>query len=145
MKKYFKRFFLLLQYVIILSGADGLAQKKVTLPRKINVAIYPYLPRPQQFKDVLLSAWNNLGTGVPINFVDWDCYESDPPDSLDVFVFDGMYYKYFIANNYLKQIPISSVNDWMGFMNYAWSAVRTSGTTVSALPYLGCKQCIFLS
>lgn len=118
-------------------------QKKILLPSKINVAIYPYLPRTQQFKDVLATAWNNLGTGVPLNFVNYDCYSSDPPDSLDVFVFDGIYYKYFISRNYLKQIPISSVNDWTGFMNFAWNAVWTSPTTVSAVPYLGCSNIYF--
>lgn len=121
----------------------GYSQKKVGAPQSLNVAIYPYLPRPQQFKDQLTQAWNNLQTGVALNYVDYDCYSSDPPDSLDVFVFDGMYYSYFMSQNYLMQIPISSVNDWTGFMNYAWSAVRTSNTTVNALPYLGCSNVYF--
>lgn len=143
MKKEIKKTFLLFITCIVFFNYPVFPQKKVAKPDRINVAIYPYLPRPQQFKNVLSRAWDNLGTGVPINYIDWDCYETDPPNSLDIFVFDGMYYKYFLAKNYLKQIPISSVNDWMGFMNYAWDAVRTSSTTVSAIPYLGCSNVYF--
>lgn len=136
--------FLLLAFLLLINtfSFSGIP-KKNDPPSSLNVAIYPYLPRTEQFKNILTQAWNSLRTGVQLNFVNYDCYLSDPPDSLDVFVFDGIYYKYFIAQNYLKPIPISSVNDRMGFMNFAWDAVWINSTAVYALPYLGCSNVYF--
>lgn len=129
--------------LIPLYSVSQKAVRKLRAPSSINVAIYPYIPRYQQFVDMLTQAWNQLGTGVQLNFVNYDCYSSDPPPNLDVFVFDGIYYKYFMSRHYLKQLSTSNITDWMGFMNYAWNAVWVSPNTVFAIPYLGCSNVYF--
>jgi len=109
---------------------------------KLTVAIYPYLPRSDQFISVLLENWNKLNTGIELQFVDYNCYESDPPDSLDVFVFDGIYYNYFISKNFLQPLLLNEIQNWDGFMDYAKDAVQTNDK-IYGLPYLGCSDVYF--
>jgi thiamine pyridinylase len=117
-------------------------KENTTQSQKLIVALYPYLPRKEQFQATLAAAWEAQGTGIPLEFSDYDCYDADPPDSIDVFVFDGIYYSYFMSQGYLRQIPIDSVNDWEGFMNFAWDAVWRN-KIIYGVPYLGCSNVYF--
>jgi thiamine pyridinylase len=109
---------------------------------KLTVAIYPYLPRSDQFISVLSESWKRLNTGIDLQFADYNCYESDPPDSLDVFVFDGVYYSYFISEKFLQPLSIDDVQNWDGFMDYAKDAVKLDDN-IYGLPYLGCSDVYF--
>src|SRR5215203_2651759 len=60
-------------------------------PAVLNVALYPYVPRLDQFKTVISAAWAQQMPNVTLNYVDWDVYSQDPPKDLDVFVFDGIF------------------------------------------------------
>ncbi|MEN9865146.1 MAG: hypothetical protein RL748_736, partial [Pseudomonadota bacterium] len=62
----------------------------------LNVALYPYVPRPQQFQAAVTAAWSRVEPGVTLNFISdeskWDGgYSTDPAADIDVFVFDAMY------------------------------------------------------
>lgn len=66
----------------------------------LNVALYPYVPRLDQFKQVINAAWAQQAQGIQLNYVDWDGYSQDPPKDLDVFVFDGIFLDYFVSNGF---------------------------------------------
>lgn len=111
--------------------------------QKLNVAIYPYLPRGDQFKQVLSQAWSAQYPGVQLDFVNWDCYSSpSPPDSLHVFVFDGIYYNYYYSQGYMMQLQPNQISSWNEFMPFARQGV-TINNDIYALPYLGCSNVYF--
>ena len=56
----------------------------------LNVALYGYVPDPESFKLAVEERWSAVKPNVQLNFVEWDCYDSDPPEDLDVFVFDSI-------------------------------------------------------
>ena len=80
--------------VRIPAAAAGSAQ---TLAREgaggitLKVGLFPWVPRPHQVEDVIAAARKQRHPDVPLTFVFWDCYSSDPPTKLDVFVFDAIY------------------------------------------------------
>lgn len=109
-------------------------QKQDTL----TVALFP-VPRVDQFKDVLIQAWKKLHPNIDLQFVTFDFYSADPPNYIDVFVFDGLFYKEFISRKYLQPIAASSVNNLSDFMDFAKDAVW-GGDTLYGVPYLGCAH-----
>ena len=106
----------------------------------LRVALYPYVPRLQQFKDVLQRSWRHPDIGL--EFVDWDGYSSDPPADLDVFVFDAIFFDHFVAKGYLSPIPRERIVDIDDFLPYAIEGSQIDGTHY-AIPQLGCASLLF--
>ncbi len=65
----------------------------------LSVALYPYVPDIKIFKTAVQSVWENLHPDVKLNFISWDCYSDDPPENLDVFVFDAIFLHDFVDFN----------------------------------------------
>lgn len=108
----------------------------------LNIALYPYVPRPDQFQRVLSNAWNKLHPNIALNYVSWDCYSADPPDNLDVFVFDGIFLDYFVSKGFLAPITPRDIEGFDDFLDYA---VRDSkvNNTYYGIPQLGCGNLLF--
>lgn len=124
--------------------ADALAAAPETTT--LNVALYPYVPRIDQFQKAITDAWGALHPDVALNFIpasEWDGgYSSDPQPNYDVFIFDGMFFEYFKAQGYLSGIPAASVTNPDDFLAYARDGV-TEGSTFYAIPFLGCSNVFF--
>ena len=112
----------------------------------LTVALYPYVPRIDQFQEAIANAWAQEYPDVTLNFVpasEWDGgYSSDPKPNYDVFIFDGMFFEYFKAQGYLSGIPAASVTDPDDFLAYARDGVA-EGSTYYAIPFLGCSNVFF--
>lgn len=115
-----------------------------TSPTSLNVAIYPYVPRPEQFKSVIAAEWQKVQPNVKIVWMDsWDGgYTMNPDPSYDVFVFDAIYYDYFRLNGYLYQLDKSQVDSIGDFLDYVITGV-TVGNKLYAIPQLGCGDFLF--
>ncbi len=106
-----------------------LPRPSTTTEPVLNVAIYPYLPRPLQFEDAIRAQWQAVRPDGPeLNFVDYDCYSADPPSTLDVFTFDAIFINHFQTAGYL--LPISEPLDG-DFMDFAQRAVTVEGQVVA--------------
>ncbi len=110
---------------------------------RLSVAVYPWVPRKQQFVDELTSQWSAKYPEIALDFVDWDCYDDDPPANLDVFVFDAIFLDYFADSGYLESLAASEVDDPEDFLAYARDGARTSDGRWWALPQLGCADVLF--
>jgi len=112
----------------------------------LTVALYPYVPRIDQFKQAITSAWAEVQPEVALNFVsadDWDGgYSSNPKSDYDIFIFDGMFFEYFKEQGYLSTIPASSITDPDDLLAYARNGV-TDGSNYYAIPFLGCSNVLF--
>ncbi len=109
---------------------------------ELNVALYPYVPRPDQFKTVLSASWNRIHPDVPLNFVTWDCYSADPPSSLDVFVFDAIFLSSFQARGYLDPIQRCEIDGVDDYLSFALEGCRL-GQAYGAIPQLACTHVLF--
>lgn len=108
----------------------------------INVALYPWVPRYDQFQEVIDDAWSNLGTGVELNFVDWDCYSEDPTPTLDVFVFDAIFLTYFEKSGYLAPICPLDIKRRGDIFKFAQDGCKENGTFY-AIPQFACSNFFF--
>jgi len=108
----------------------------------ISVAIYPYVPRPQQFTAAISEAWQSQEPGVELKFVEWDCYSEDPLPDLDVFVFDAIFLDNFQSRGFLDPIAADEVVDAGDLLPYALEGSYVDGT-LYGIPQLGCGSILF--
>jgi thiamine pyridinylase len=108
----------------------------------LNVALYKYVPRLDQFKQEITAAWTKSHSDVTLNFVDWDCYSDDPPSNLDVFVFDAVFLDYFVNKGYLARLDPKDIDYPNDFVPYALNDSKLGGFNY-AIPQLGCGDILF--
>jgi thiamine pyridinylase len=113
----------------------------------LTVALYPYVPRIDQFETAIRQAWQQVQPNVSLNFINdlniWDGgYDKDPPAQADVYVFDAMYFEQFRANNFLVAMSPSEIENASDFLSYARDAVLVNGNYY-AIPQLGCANILF--
>lgn len=113
---------------------------------QLTVGLYPFVPRPEQFEQVIKDAWKTAEPGVTLNFLSasaWDGgYSMDPPASADVFVFDAMFLEYFRSKNWLEKLQPDEIQNIDDFLPYAIAGVKAAGQYY-AIPQLGCANMLF--
>ncbi len=135
-----RRLFLFFFGILFLTSAlaDGASAQT------LKVALYPDVPRIEQFKAAIEAAWAGVEPGVSIEWQDsWDGgYEADPSADFDVYVFDALFLSYFNAKGWLYNIPKADVANLDDFLDYAAKGVE-SGDKVMGIPQLGCTTVLF--
>ena len=113
---------------------------------ELKVGLYPYVPRLEQFKDVLTAAWDALGTGYTLNYAtveEWDGgYDVTSPGDLDVYVFDAIYYQDYLDNNQLEPLTETEVENLNDFLPYSLDPLLI-GDKYYGIPLLGCGNILF--
>lgn len=109
----------------------------------LTMAPYLYVPRLSQFIDIMQAQWTDLYPTTYLQVVtDWDCYSADPPDSIDVFVYDGIFFNHFRNQGYLQPIPSEVISNPEDILPYALDAGKV-GDTYYSLPQIGCGNILF--
>lgn len=108
----------------------------------LNIALYPYVPRLDQFEETISDSWKQKHPDIALNFVEWDCYSEDPPEDLDVFVFDAIFFQYFVSKGYLKPMDLDEIDDWTDILEYALEGSQISGTYYG-IPQFGCTNLLY--
>src|SRR5262249_53761995 len=103
-------------------AADGLTLK---------VALYPYVPRLEQFQTAIAAEWKKVQPSVSLAFLPtsaWDGgYSNDPPADVDVYVFDAIFFEYFLSRKWLEPIAAAEVDNPADFVPYAVDGVKVDG------------------
>jgi len=105
----------------------------------LTVALFHHVPRPRQFKRVLRSAWERLDPAptVGLRFSGYDCYTRDARHRPDIFVFDSLYLRHFVHQQYLLPLPEGLPRDPEDFQNWALQASVVDGVRYG-IPCHGC-------
>ena len=115
---------------------------QLTGAQAINIALYPYVPRLDQFKQVISAAWAQQSPTVPLNYVDWDCYSQDPPSDLEVFGFDGIFLDYFVSKGFLSALRPGEIENPGDFLPYALNDSKINNINYG-IPQIGCGDILF--
>ncbi len=110
----------------------------------VKVALYPYVPRIEQFKTAISEQWKQTHPDDKIVFIsDWDGgYNQNPPDEADIFVFDALFFEYFLANGFLEPMTAKDISDIDDFIEYAIEGVKLK-ENYYAIPQLGCTNILY--
>lgn len=133
----------LCQAFVMLWGVVWLAafaQAQTTAPKTLTVGIYPYVPRPAQFQEVIAAQWKKIAPDIQLNFVAdsiWDGgYYIDPPKGVDVFVFDAIFMEYFKSKGVLEPLQKSEIDHFDDLLSYASEGVY-SNQQYYGIPQIG--------
>lgn len=109
----------------------------------LDVALYPYVPRIDQFKSELSERWQATHPKTYLNMIsEWDCYDQDPPDSIEVFVFDAIYLNNFASRGFLSPLEEGQLGNWKDVLPYAREGATINGK-IMAVPQIGCGSILF--
>lgn len=115
-------------------------------PRVLNVGLYPYVPRIDQFKNAISNEWNKRYPNISLNFVsesEWDGgYDTAPSKTLDVFVFDAFYFETYFKQGLLEPIKQEEIGEFGDILDYAKDGVKV-GNDYFGIPQLGCASLLF--
>ena len=110
----------------------------------LTVALYPYVPRLEQFKQVIESTWKEVHPESTITWAeDWDAgYYQDPDPGFDVYVYDACFLDYFRGQNWLYPIPQDRVTDIPDFFQFLLDEVLREGY-FDSVPQLLCTNILY--
>lgn len=111
------------------------------------VALYPYVPRVDQFVSAISDQWSQVQPNVPLKFITsdtvWDGgYNTPVPPEADIYVFDAMYFEGYRSNNQLEPMAPSEIVNAQDILSYARDGVVVDGQYY-AIPLLGCSNILF--
>jgi thiamine pyridinylase len=110
--------------------------------KALRVALFPYVPAPQQMQDLISRHWKERHPDVPVEFVNWDGYKKDPDPDLDVFEYDAIFLDHVVRNNFASPLNLSEIENVQDLLAFA-----LSGSMVDGIPYgiprLACSPVLF--
>ena len=111
-------------------------------PVTLSLALYPYVPDQARFQRAVEAEWRLRHPEVKLDFVAWDCYDRDPPEDLDVFVYDSIFLYDFLDRGCLLPLAETDIRDPEDLIPCALSACRARGS-LYAVPQLLCTNLLF--
>lgn len=133
-----------------LSPVDEKMTSRSYQENTLRVGLYPYVPRPEQFKKVLIEEWDALRTGIALEIIVddsvWDGGYKISPEGFDVYVFDALFLNQYRKEGFLQPLSPQDINPngLDDFFPYAIDGVKNSDNqTYSGIPLLGCTNILF--
>lgn len=108
----------------------------------LNVALYGYVPDTGRFEKAVQECWDKVEPNVELNFVAWDCYEEQPNENVDVFVFDAIYLNDYISKGYLLPIENTNIENSTDILDFALEGC-TYNDTIYAIPQIICTNLLY--
>ncbi len=121
----------------------------VSNQKTLTVALYPWVPRLEQFKQSIQTAWQQIEPEVTLQILssqEWDGgYHNEPPQNADVYVFDAIFLNYFRSHGWLLPLNSQEIEAADDFLPYAINGVKDhkAENTYYAIPQLGCTNILF--
>ncbi len=111
----------------------------------LEVGLYPYVPRLEQFKETIQKQWYAKYPKVKLIFnTDWSGGYSNEPTNLDVFVFDAAYLDDYMQKDYLLPLEKKDIDDFSDLLPYATQGVKANNADVYfGIPQIGCGTLLF--
>jgi len=111
----------------------------------LEVGLYPYVPRLEQFKETIQKQWYAKYPNVKLNFnTQWSGGYNNEPTNLDVFVFDAAYLDDYIDKAFLLTLNQSQIDDFDDLLPYAKEGVKADNTdNYYGIPQIGCGTLLF--
>lgn len=104
----------------------------------LSVAVYPYIPDMELFRQVLTRQWEALEPDVELTFIDWDCYLEPDPVQIDVMTYDALFTSYLAENGYIQPIHAEDLVDREGILPFAVDGAYHNNQ-LYGVPYLVCS------
>ena len=108
----------------------------------LNVSLFRHVPDQERFERAIESLWYRDHPDVKLNFVTWHSYHEDPPEDLDVFVYDSIFLYDFLEKGFLLPLSEEDIQNAGDLVPCALSACMADGVAY-AVPQLLCTNLLF--
>ncbi len=108
----------------------------------LNVSLYREIPDYDSFEEMVRACWAEKHPEVELNFVEWDCYGTEVPDDLDVFVFDTVNLDTFVEKGYLLVLSEEDIRDYEDLIPSMIEGCRINGS-LCAVPQFLCTDLLY--
>jgi len=105
----------------------------------ITIAPYPFIPDIELFEALLADRWKEIAPDVKLEFVYWDCYKPEPPDGIDIIMYDTLFTSYLAEYGYIQPISFSDIQNRneKRILPFAVDGAVYNGE-LYGIPYLAC-------
>lgn len=124
--------------IILFSFSCSFAEQ----PDSLTAAIFKYIPDPVRFETAIREEWNRRHPDIALKFVDWDCYDQEIPNDIDVFIFDAIYLDHYIKQGALLPIHEEEIENKDDLIPYALNAAAVDGV-LYAVPQFLCTNLLY--
>ena len=109
---------------------------------QLNVSLYKVIPEYDSFEATVRQCWQEKHPEVELVFSDWNCYDPEVPDDLDVFVFDTTSLDTFAGKGYLLALSEEQIEDYDDLIPGFMEGCRVDGT-ICVVPQLLCADILY--
>ena len=124
--------------LVLFAGTIGHAEAGQVL----SVGLYPFVPDEARVQQAIEAVWKARHPEVALEFVSWNGYVNDPPEDLDIFVYDSIFLYDFLEKGLLMPLKAEDIRNVDDFIPCALSACQVDGTAY-ALPQLLCTNLLY--
>ena len=109
------------------------------------MGLYPDIPRPKQFEEIIKKEWKKKYPHVKLNFQNsWDGGYNTQPENLDVFIFDAAFLNEYILKGYLLSLKKNEINAFDDLLFYAKQGVKDENSrSYFGIPQIACRSLLF--
>lgn len=101
----------------------------------ITVAMYPWVPDVELFKDVLRQEWAKMAPNVTLEIEEWDCYVST--SDCDVLMYDALILTQLVENGIVQPVALDEFYEADGLIPFALEGALHNGEYYG-VPYFLC-------
>ena len=106
--------------LMIVFCAAACGEKKIDA---ITYAVFPYLPDPEYYQELIEERWSQLEPDIKLVRADWNCYYDGAPEGIDVFIYDAVLRDTLISEGWIRPIDLSDVKESEDIFPYALEGI----------------------
>ena len=143
MKTKNRRIFIVAAVLLCVVACFGILRaKRASHYLTLNVSLYQVIPDYDSFEDTVAACWEEIHPEVELNFVDWNCYDAQVPQDLDVFVIDTTSLDSFVQSGYLLALSEEDILKYDDLIPHFMEGSRVDDT-IYVVPQILCTDLLY--
>ncbi len=119
-----KRAFAAILALAVFLCAASFAEERVD---SLTYAVFSYLPDPGYYQELIERRWAETEPDIRLIRAEWDCYTGEPPEGIDVIMYDAVMLDSLVAAGWIQPIALQEVHDSEGIFPFALSGLTVEG------------------
>lgn len=89
----------------------------------LTYAVFPYLPDTEYYQETIEARWAELEPDIKLVRADWNCYDDEMPEGVDVVMYDAVMRDKLISAGWIQPIDPSAVQEAEDIYQFALDGI----------------------